>query len=127
VTNVTDRGGGYGGGWGESQDEFKRRVMEEETDFSVGYVLVGLLCFIPFIHQFVIVNPEIQSRASQQQQPSVPITKTNINSAFYELAKPLKPFVECIVDGGVKSDQQHDKTCKGSMVILFFLNTLSRQ
>ncbi len=98
MTNVTDRGGGYGGGWGESQDEFKCRVMEEETDFSVGYVLVGLLCCIPFIHQFVIVNPEIQSRAPQQQQAPVPIAKTDIDSGFNLVEKVSKyPMSQCII------------------------------
>jgi hypothetical protein len=104
--------------------------MEKKRDFSVDCVLVGLLCaacFIPIGHQHFFVNQEIQSPTPQQQQASVQIAKAKINSAFYGLAKHLKPFVECIVDGDVKSNQQHDKTCKGSMVILFFLNTLSRQ
>ncbi len=82
---------------GENQDEFKCRVMGKKRDFSVDCVLVGLLCCIPFIHQFVIVNPEIQSPTPQQQQASVPIAETKINSAFYELAKRLKPLVECII------------------------------
>jgi hypothetical protein len=83
---------------------------------------VCIACLIPFVHQHFFVNPEIQSPTPQQQQPSVPIAKAESNSAF-----GLESFVECIVDGDVKSNQQHDKTCKGSMVILFFLNTLSRQ
>ena len=137
MTNVTDRGGGYGGGWGESQDEFKRRVMGKETDFSVvsciafisrhRWKFVALACLaIPFGSEFYqnITSPPPNQ---QQQQESVRRAKTEINSAFDGLEKRLEPFVECIVNGGVKSNQQHDKTCKGSMAILSLLNAISRQ
>jgi hypothetical protein len=75
VTHVTDRGGGNGGGWGEIQDEFKRRVMGKKD------VLVGLLCaacFIPIGYQHFFINQEIQSRTPQEKQASVPIAKANI-------------------------------------------------
>jgi hypothetical protein len=58
---------------------------------------VCIACLIPFVHQHFFVNPEIQSPTPQQQQASVPIAETKINSAFYELAKRLKPLVECII------------------------------
>jgi hypothetical protein len=93
VTNVTDKGGGYGGGWGESQDEFKRRVMGKKRDFSVDCVLVGLLCaacLIPFGHQHFFINQEIQSPTPQEKQPSAQITKATIDSGF----KRFKDFLE---------------------------------
>jgi hypothetical protein len=102
--------------------------MGKKTDFSVDYAFVGLLCLvcIPLGYQHFLINPKIQSR-TPQQQASVQRSQKNINSAFDGLEKRLEPLVECIVDGGVKSNQQHDKTCKGSMAILSLLNAISRQ
>jgi hypothetical protein len=75
--------------------------METKRDFSVDCVLVGLLCaacFIPIVHQHFFVNQEIQPPTPQQQQASVPIAKTDIDSAFDRAEELLKkPLVKCII------------------------------
>jgi hypothetical protein len=69
--------------------------MSKRRKLAVRTLCVA--CFIPFGHQHFFVNQEIQSPTPQEKQPSVPIAETNIDSAFYELAKRLKPLVECII------------------------------
>jgi hypothetical protein len=127
VTKVTDRGGEYGGGWGESQDEFKCRVMGKKRDFSVGYVLVGLLCCIPFIHQFVIVNPEIQSPTLQQQQASVQIAKENIDSGFNRVKDFLEqPLVACVINDLTQDFMENYKPSDGWKCAMNALQNRSR-
>ncbi len=112
MTNVTDRGGGNGGGWGESQDEFKRRVMGKKRDFSVtsciSFIsshrrkLVALTCLaIPCGSEFY-QNIISQPPTPQQQQASVPIAKTDIDSAFDRAEELLKKLlVRCIVEDSI--------------------------
>jgi hypothetical protein len=70
----------------------KRRKLAVRT--------VCIACLIPFVHQHFFVNPEIQSPTPQQQQPSVPIAETNIDSGFDRVEEALKkPFVGCVIVG----------------------------
>jgi hypothetical protein len=99
VTHVTDRGGGNGGGWGESQDEFKRRVMGKTKAFLW---FASSIAFVVLSFDQTYKNQQIQSRTPQQQQASVRIGKTKINSAF-DGAEELfeKPLVKCIITDSI--------------------------
>ncbi len=138
MTKVTDRGGGYGGGWGESQDEFKRCVMGKKRDFSVtsciSFIsthrrkLFALTCLaIPCGSEFY-QNIISQPPTPQQQQASVQIAKENIDSGLNRVKDFLEqPLVACVIEGRVRDNKNHDRTCKNLIIGLSLLNSLSRQ
>jgi hypothetical protein len=100
VTKVTDRGGGYGGGWGESQDEFKRRVMGKKEAFLW---IASSIAFVVLSVDQTYKNQEIQSRTPQQQQNSVRIAKKNIDSSFNLVEKVSKyPMSKCFIADSIK-------------------------
>ncbi len=97
MTNVTDRGGGYGGGWRESQDEFKRRVMEKTKAFLC---IASCVAFVVLSVDQSYKNQQIQSPTPQQQQASVQRAQiaANTDSNFDWDKKFLeKPLVKCII------------------------------
>jgi hypothetical protein len=111
VTHVTDRGGGYGGGWGESQDEFKRRVMGKKRDFSVtsciSFIsshrrkLVALTCLaIPCGSEFYqnITDPTTQQKpAIERSQESM---KRSINAVEGVVTHPVSV---CFIVGFIEN------------------------
>jgi heme exporter protein D len=125
VTNVTDRGGGYGGGWGESQDEFKRRVMGKKEAFLW---IASSIAFVVLSVDQINKNQQIQSRASQQQQPSAQIIKATINSGFNLVEKVSKyPMSQCIIADSINYYfMKNHKPSEGWQCVMDALQNQSR-
>ncbi len=104
---------------GRSQDECKRCVMEEETDFSVGSCIafisrhrrkfVALACLaIPCGSEFYqnITSPPPNQ---QQQQASVRRAQENIDSGFNWAGEVLnKPASSCLIAGFIENHKTSD-------------------
>jgi len=104
--------------------------MGKKTDFSVDYAFVGLLCLvcIPLGYQHFLINPKIQSPTPQEKQPSAQITKATIDSGFKRFKDFLEqPVSRCVIEGRVENNRNHDRACKGFIIGLSLLNSLSRQ
>jgi heme exporter protein D len=124
VTNITDRGGGYGGGWGESQDEFKRRVMGKKEAFLW---IASSIAFVVLSVDQINKNQQIQSRASQQQQPSAQITKATIDSGFNRVEDFLEqPLVACVIQDLAQTFIGNHKPSDGWQCALDALQNQSR-
>jgi heme exporter protein D len=124
VTNITDRGGGYGGGWGESQDEFKRRVMGKKEAFLW---IASSIAFVVLSVDQINKNQQIQSRASQQQQPSAQITKATIDSGFNRVEDFLEqPLVACVIQDLAQTFIGNHKPSDGWQCALDALQNRSR-
>jgi hypothetical protein len=73
-------------------------------------------------------NQQIQSRASQQQQPSAQITKATIDSGFNGVEDFLKkPASRCVIEGRVENNKNHDRACKNFIFVMSVLDSLSHQ
>ena len=93
----------------------------------------AFLCIASFV-AFVVLsvdqiykNQQIQSRTPRQQQASVQIAKATIDSGFNGFEDFLKkPASRCVIEGRVENNRNHDRACKGFIIGLSLLNSLSR-